>query len=297
MSFTHRTVPMAPCGLGEGPVWDEERNRFLWVDITCGQVCWYDPASCRTGSWPAPRWISALVPCRDGRFIAFAYHSYYVLDPKTGHFDLLGTLEGLEADVRFNDCKADRAGRIWAGTMSMDNREGAGRLFRLDHDWAAVTVLGDISISNGLDWSLDGRTMYYIDSLTREIRAYDFDEATGTLSGERTVVRIPEGEGLPDGMTVDSEGLLWAAQWGGRRVSCWNPVTGERVRSVHLPAERISSCAFGGEGFTTLFVTSAREGEQGITADTDGASFLVDTGASGRKPYRSRLDCPIPRRR
>lgn len=285
MTLSYAAIPGPLNRLGEGPCWDDRRGRYMWVDILGGRAHWYNPSDGSAGSMAGPDWLSSLVPCRDGRFIAFAYHSYYMLDPETERFEFLGKVEGLEPDVRFNDCKCDGQGRIWAGTMAMDGQTPAGRLYRFDRELRPTAVLEKVTIANGLDWSPDGETMYFIDTVTRHIRAYEFREDTGELSGERTVVRIPEGEGGPDGMTVDAEGMIWAAQWGGSRVCRWNPRTGERLLTVPLPAERTSSCAFGGIGLRTLLVTSAQGGEAGDGGALAGAAFLVETPFAGRPPF------------
>lgn len=291
MTLPYTVIPAPLSNLGESPIWDERRARFMWVDITGARVHWYDPSGGGAGSIAAPQWISALVPCRDGRFIAFAYHSYYMLDPRTESFELLGGMEGLEPHIRFNDCKCDKAGRIWAGTLSMDGQSGVGRLYRFSRELDATSVIERVTISNGMDWSPDGGTLYYIDSATGLIRAYGFREDTGELYGERTVVRIPDGEGVPDGMTVDREGMLWAAQWGGSRISRWNPVTGERILALHLPAERISSCAFGGKELQTLLITSAQGDHPDGGEPQAGACFLAEASCGGRAPYAFPVDC------
>jgi sugar lactone lactonase YvrE len=169
--------------------------------------------------------------------------------------------------------------------MAYDQSPAAGALYRLDLDGRVALVVDDVTISNGLAWGLDGRTMYYIDTPTRRIDAFTFELSTGEVHDRRTVVRIPSDAGLPDGMTIDAEGGLWVALWGGAAVHRY--VDGRLDRVIELPVSQPTSCAFGGSDLTDLYVTSAREGlSEGDLRDQPlaGALFRVRPGVRGKSP-------------
>ncbi len=164
------------------------------------------------------------------------------------------------AGHRFNDGKCDPAGRFLAGSMNDTVTTPTGSLYSLAPDGTLTTLIKNVSISNGLAWSPDYRTFYFIDTPTRQVTAYDYDLATGEIDHPRPVVSVPEKMGLPDGMTSDSEGMLWVALWGGAKLSRWDPATGRLLAEIAFPALNVSSCCFGGPELTELFVTTARQG-------------------------------------
>ena len=157
---------------------------------------------------------------------------------------------------RFNDGKCDPAGRLWAGTMEFDGEPDRGALYCLDTDGTVTRKFGNVTISNGIVWSLDGRTMYYIDTGRNNVRAYDYDVATGAIGNERVTV-TNEGSGHFDGMTMDAEGMVWVAIFGGSAVRRYDPESGALLDAIELPMSQITSCAFGGPDLTDLYVTSA----------------------------------------
>ena len=165
--------------------------------------------------------------------------------------------EAGRTDVRMNDGACDPQGRFWAGTMAYDESPGAGALYRLELDGSCTTVLTGLTISNGIGWSPDGSTMYLNDSGTGCVDAFRFDGATGAISDRRTLVRSDQPGVVPDGLTVDEEGGIWVALWGGGAVNRYAP-DGSLLASVELPVERPTSCAFGGPDRATLFITTAR---------------------------------------
>jgi sugar lactone lactonase YvrE len=170
---------------------------------------------------------------------------------------MLATVETDRPQNRMNDGACDPAGRFWAGTMALDERPHAGALYRLDPDLTVRTMLTDVTISNGIDWSPDGRRMYYVDSPTRRIDVFDFDPGTGAIADRRPFVDVPAESGIPDGITVDAAGFVWLALWGGAALHRYDP-DGARERAVALPVSHPTSCAFGGPGLDELYVTSAR---------------------------------------
>lgn len=245
--------------LGEAPSWDVPSRRLLWVDITPGIVHRFDPATGEDETWHIGTSIGAAVPTDAGLLALATRDGFAILDPATGRVEPIADVGASAVGTMMNDGKVDPAGRFWAGTKDVDGRRPIGSLFRLGADRRAVRVLEGVTISNGLAWSLDCRTMYYIDSATYGIDAFDFDPETGSVANRRRLVELPRGWGLPDGMTVDAEGLLWVAFWGGsaiRRIS----LGGDLVQVVDLPVSQVTSCAFGGEALDELFVTSALDG-------------------------------------
>lgn len=245
--------------LGEAPSWDPVTRRLLWVDITPGIVHRFDPASGEDEGWHVGASVGAAAPTDGGRLALAVRDGFAILDPATGRVEPIADVGASAVGTMMNDGKVDPAGRFWAGTKDLDGRRPIGSLFRLGADQQAVRVLDGVTISNGLAWSPDGRMMYYIDSATYGIDAFDFDPESGSVANRRRQVELPRAWGLPDGMTVDAEGLLWVAFWGGSAVRRLSP-GGELVEAVDLPVSQVTSCAFGGDAFDELFVTSARDG-------------------------------------
>ena len=189
-----------------------------------------------------------------------------------------------EPSLRFNDGKCDPAGRFWVGTFDLEQKPHAGTLYRLDPDGSLHVMLRGITNSNGIAWSLDKKLMYYIDTPTLTVQAFDYDHATGAIANPRVIIRIPEGAGFPDGMTIDAEGKLWVALWGGGAVHRYHPATGALLQAVAVPAPYTSSCAFGGPDLKTLYITTARGGlspEQLEEFPESGNVFAVEPGVAG----------------
>jgi sugar lactone lactonase YvrE len=252
-------VLVAGADLGEGPCWDAEAGLLIWVDLTGGFVHWFDPATGRDDALDVGRPVGAAVPTTSGRLAIAASDGFSLVDPTTGRVELVAEVEAGVPETIMNDGKCDAAGRFWAGTKDEEARRALGALYRLDRDHRLVRVLAGVTISNGLDWSPDQRTMYYIDSPTHRIDAFDFESESGSVSNRRTLVELPQEWGLPDGMTVDEEGLLWVAFWDGAAVRHFTS-DGRLVSTVGFPVSRVTSCAFGGDDLSELYVTSAKNG-------------------------------------
>lgn len=269
--------------LGEGPTWDAETRRLIWVDIPGGVVHRFDPRTGRDEVLEVGGPVGAAVPTRSGRLALASNEGFSLLDPSTGRTELLAEVEADDARTTMNDGKCDRAGRFWAGSKDVKGRRPLGSLYRLDADRAATRVLTDVTISNGLGWSLDGRSMYYIDSPTHGVDRLDFEPADGSVADRRRLVDFPKDWGLPDGMTVDEEGFLWIAFWTGSALRRLAP-DGRVTATVELPVSLVTSCAFGGDDLSELYVTSARNGltrEQLRQQPHAGALFRLRPGVRG----------------
>ncbi|SDD62907.1 Sugar lactone lactonase YvrE [Paenibacillus sp. UNCCL117] len=275
--------------LGEGPCWDADNQVLYWVDVTAKKLFTYQPATGVHQKAEFDRMIGAVVPRSRGGLMLVMQDGFHEFDPESGALTKLRDPEAHLPDNRFNDGKCDALGRLWAGTMSMKGDRAAGTLYCLDTDLSVRAVVTQVGISNGLGWSPDNTLMYYIDSATKGVWAFDFDLSAGTAGNRRTIVTIPEDDGLPDGMTVDREGMIWVAQWGGGKVSRWNPYTGELMETVPVPASLVTSCAFGGEKLDELFITTAREGldDQTLRGQPHaGGLFRLKTRVTGLPAHR-----------
>ena len=274
--------------LSEGPRWHEERQELLWVDILGRQMhrgtLSPDGALERVETISVDRHIGAAAPADGGGYVLAAGPGFLFIDD-AGSVCELAQPEADRTDVRMNDGACDPQGRFWAGTMAYDESPGAGALYRLELDGSCTTVLTGLTISNGIGWSPDASTMYLSDSGTGCVDAFRFDGSTGAISDRRTVVRIDQPGMAPDGLTVDEEGGIWVALWNGGAVNRY-AADGSLLATVQLPVERPTSCAFGGPGRDTLFVTSAR---------TDLDDDALAPPATGRPGVRDRRTwCPWP---
>lgn len=244
--------------LGEGAIWDRTRQLLYWVDIERGFVHLFDPLAKKDRSIPVGQAVGTVVQRKSGGLLLAVRNGFMSLDPDTGSTSMVAAPKNHNPENRFNDGKCDPGGRFWAGTMATPARKGA--LYRLDPDLSVHQILDGVGCSNGLAWTMDEKTMYYIDTDTRRIDAFDYDLKTGDISNRRTAITVAETNGSPDGMTMDAEEKLWVAHWDGWCVCRWDPITGRLIRKVPLPVARPTSCAFGGAALDTLYVTSATTG-------------------------------------
>ncbi len=265
---------------GEGAIWDEKNRKLYWVDNHLGFVHVYDPATNRDRSIDVGQPVGTVVPRESGGLMLAVRDGFMSLDERTGKTGLLAVPEGHNPENRFNDGKCDPAGRFWAGTLETPTRKG--HLFRLDKDLVVRRVLDNIRCSNGIVWGPDNKTMYYIDTPTMKIDAFDFDLRTGTISNRRAVVVVGGEHGQPDGMAIDIEGKLWVAHWDGWCVCRWDPATGNLIQKVRLPVSRPTSCAFAGQNLDTLYVTSA-------SAELDAAALAKQPNAGGLFQFNPRV--------
>jgi sugar lactone lactonase YvrE len=270
--------------VGEGPSWHAASRRLFWVDILEGNVHVYDPAGEHDRIIHVGQMVGAVVPRRDGGLIVAMHHGLASLDLDSGAIRTIADPESHLPRNRFNDGKCDPAGRFWAGTMSIDREPNAGSLYCLDTDCQVRQVLGGVTCSNGIAWSLDRSTMYYIDTPTGRVDAFDYDLPTGRIGNRRVVITVPETLGKPDGMAIDAAGMLWIAIWDGGCVTRWNPQTGGLDQTVSIPALHVASCAFGGSNLDELYITTARvrmPEEQLASQPHAGGLFRIHPGVQG----------------
>jgi sugar lactone lactonase YvrE len=272
--------------LGEGAIWNAALQCLHWVDIEAHRVFTFDPATGGNRACNVGQKVGTVVPRRAGGLMLALHEGFAALDLETARVQLLPRPpEHDPALARFNDGKCDPAGRFWAGTMVLQKGPNPpGKLYRLDPDGSMHVMVRGVSTSNGLAWSRDRRTLYYIDTPLLRVEAFDYDDATGAIANRRTVITIPPGIGRPDGSTLDAEGMLWIAMWEGWSVTRWNPHTGVMLQSIRLPVARVTSCAFGGRNLDTLYLTSARlglTGRQLAAQPLAGGLFRLQPGVGG----------------
>ena len=273
-----KTLHIPGTHLGEGPVWDHRTQQLWWVDITPGLLHCFDPKTKENKSYSLGQMLGAAVPCQEGGFVLALQHGLGFFSPETGDLKIITDPEHDRPLNRFNDGKCDPAGRFWAGTMMITPpREAEGSLYCLDTDLRVEKKLSGIKISNGLAWTKDNSTFYYIDTLTQKLQAFEYDLRSGAISRGETVLKFLPEE-FPDGMCIDDQDNLWIAFYGSSKVSCYNPRTGRQLAQIDVPAERTTSCAFGGKELDTLYITSAAEKGDPL----GGALFSLQPGVKGR---------------
>lgn len=265
-------------------MWDHRAQVLYWVDIEGERIHVFDPATSSDRAVDVGEMVGCVALRRSGGVVAALKRGFAGVDLDTGAVSLLATPEAHLPGHRFNDGRCDPRGRFWAGTMAIDGSPGAGSLLRLDPDGTVHRILEGTTISNGLAWSADGATLYYIDTGGQAIQAFDFDLETGGVSRGRAVVDVPAELGRPDGMAIDVEGMLWVALWDGGLVTRWDPTSGALLDRVTVPVSRPTSCAFGGPSLEDLYITSARSGLGAGTLEAQplaGGLFRARVGVRG----------------
>ena len=281
--------------LSEGPWWSVSQQRLYWIDILGRRLHAADLDGHDLRTWGTPSQIGFAVPDEEGGVVLGLHAGLARLDPATGAITHGFQVE-TRLDHRINDGAADRHGRLWFGTMHMPETEPSASLFRADS--CGVTAIFDgVITSNGLGWSPDDTVMYHTDSGAHLINAFDFDAASGTLSNRRVFAQTPA-DYVPDGMTVDADGCVWSACWGGHRLIRHAP-DGRALLELRFPVARITSCAFAGPRLDVLVVTSARDPDAADGDDREplaGRVFLLDVGVTGlpQTPVARIISAAIP---
>lgn len=270
--------------LGEGPLWDPREQSLYWVDIQNHRIHRFHPAKDEHKSFGVGRRVTALGLRAVGGLVVTTDKGFAFWNPQTQLLDLIAALEEEIPHTRFNDGAVDRRGRFWAGTMNEAEPAATdGSLYRLEADRTLRRVASGFTICNGLGWSPDNKTLYFTDTLRRVILAYDYDLASGAIANQRPFIRVPEEEGFPDGLTVDIEGFVWSAHWGGWKVTRYDP-NGRIDLEVQVPAQNVTSCAFGGENLGHLYITTARltlSEKERKNQPLAGDLFRIEVGVKG----------------
>jgi len=271
--------------LGEGPIWHPEEQTLYWVDINGKLIQRFFPSTKKVETFAVPHKVSVIAPREKGGFIAGAEDGFYFWNPEDTYLEFIANPEPGKTDARFNDGKVDERGRFWAGTMTAEGATSS--LYRLDKDLQLKRMIVGVTISNGIGWSPDSHLMYYVDSLQYSIFLYDFDLECGEISNRRVFFQSNPTMGVPDGLTVDSEGYIWLALYNGWKVIRINP-KGKVDRELEMPVSRPSSCAFGGKNMDDLYITSISEGldvGQREKEPLAGDLFVVRTPVCGKTQH------------
>lgn len=267
--------------LGEGPVWVRREAALYWLDIKGLKIFRLGDGG-GLDQWETPLRVGSLAPRASGGFIAGTEHGIAEVDLESGRFAIVHHPEEHLPDNRFNDGKVDRSGRFWAGTMDDTERDSTGTLYRIEADLRCTAVDRGYRVTNGPAFSPSGERMYHNDSARQVTYVFDLDD-DGNASNRRVFATYGEGDGYPDGMTVDAEGCLWIAFWDGWCVRRYSPA-GECLKTIAVPVARPTSCAFGGPGLDCLYITSASIGldEAALAAQPQaGGLFMGAPGVRG----------------
>jgi sugar lactone lactonase YvrE len=277
-------VARAGADCGEGPVWCPNTGLLYWVDITGSRLHCYDPARQCDSAWDMPGEIGSVVRRQNGKLLVALEQGLAFFDPATAAIDMLFDPQLEDPETRLNDAKCDRLGRLWVGTYHLPiPRQQRGALYRVDPDLSCRKMDEGFRCSNGPDWSPDDRVMYVGDSIEQVIYAYDFDLPSGTMANRRVFASVDPSIGRPDGLTVDSEGYLWAGHADGGRLTRYAP-DGRVDRVIEFPVRIVTNCAFGGDNLSRLYVTTARwsiSPEDLLTQPLAGNLFAFDPGVRG----------------
>jgi len=267
----------AKATLGEGPAWDSKTQTLYWLDILGKRVYAGTQILAEMNDL-----IGCLAPRKNGNLILGKRSAFVELELDSSQQTVLAAVSE-SATNRINDGKCDPAGRFIVGSMDMNEAAPTGSVYSFDGKQVTKLFSG-VTISNGLAWSPDHKTFYYIDTPTRKVQAFDYDLATGQIANPRVAIQVPASLGWADGMTSDTDGNLWIALWGGSQVTKWNPQTGGLLEQIPVPALQTSSCIFGGKNMNELYVTSARKGMSEADLQKyplSGGLFKVETKVTG----------------
>lgn len=264
---------------GEGPVW--YHDQLFYVDIEGHRVCSFDPGTGMEEIWEVGERVGFVLPRAAGGFVIGGDNGIALLDPESGGKQVIADPEPEKrTHNRFNDAKCDPAGRAWAGTISTRKKEGDAALYCLDTNLEISLKYPGVTNSNGLAWTGDGRTFYYIDTPSKKVRAFDFEVENGEISNERVAIDTRDLEGSPDGMAIDENDNIWVAFCRGGCVRCFDPGSGENLDTLEVPVTGVTSCAFGGPGLDRLYITSGQF--PNFEEEFAGRLFVAEPGVKGR---------------
>ena len=279
-----RVVVASRNQIGESPVWSAAENALFWVDVEGGLVQRWNACDQSLQRWEIGEAVGCIGLRKRGGLVGARRSGFFFLDVASATVEQICDPEAHLPDNRFNDGKVDRRGRFWAGTRNFRNTELAqGALYRLDPDLSVHRMEEGLRCPNGMAWSPDDKRMYLCDTWARRIFVYDFDADDGVPSNRRLFAELPEGEGFPDGLTVDADGCVWNAHYDGWRITRYAP-DGTIERVVRLPVQHVTSVTFGGPDLDTLYATSShlRLGEEERARQPmAGHVFACETGVCG----------------
>lgn len=281
------------CALGEGPIWDDQRQQIFWVDILGNTVHRADENGQNPNTFQTPDYVSNIFLTEEGEeMILCLPDAFYLWNPESNQLKKWVEMPDYDQEVRTNDGFCDVHGNLWIGTMALSEKPGLGKLYVLDTNMNWHVMLDQTSISNGIRCLPDGETYYYIDTPTQLIREFKFDPDTVTWEFVRNVIDIPAEKGHPDGMSMDEQGRLWVSLWNGYGVVCVDPESGEIIDRIEVAAPQVSANIFGGKDGDQLFITTARK----LLADDileqyplTGDLFHVSMNVRGGQTYRRKL--------
>lgn len=272
--------------LGEGAIWNYKTQELYWIDIEGRQLNIYNPKSKINKVLKTESRIGTVVPFTEDEALIALENGVHKIDIQTGKSNLFTDMKSELLGSRLNDGKCDPSGRFWVGSMHLEQETGKANLYTITSENILQKKIDSVTISNGIVWTSDKKTMYYIDTPTSTIKEFDYNNETGEISNGKIAVKIPIKFGFPDGMTIDEENMLWVGMWNGNAVIRFNPKTGKVISKIEVPAHNITSCAFGGENLETLYITSARidmTEEELIKYPLAGSLFSINPGVKGVK--------------
>ena len=271
---------------GENPLWHPLEKKLYWVDIDKGRILRFDPAAGKHEIIYEDIPVGGFTIQPDGTLLLFRTKGEVVIWRNGKTTSVIKEIPA-ERKLRFNDVIADPLGRVFCGTYS--DKGIKGRLYRLDTDGSIHKILDNIGCSNGMGFTLDRKQMYYTDSWAKKIYIFDYNRETGGLSNRRVFVKLSDAEeGVPDGMTVDAQGHVWSAMWGGWSLVRYSPQGIEEQR-IRFPASQVSSITFGGDNLTDMYITTASRGGRAKNGPHAGALFRLNPGIKGKPEFYSRI--------
>jgi sugar lactone lactonase YvrE len=272
--------------LGEGAFWNYKTQEFYWVDIIGKSLNIYNPTTKSNKNFEMPSAISTVVAYTNQEAVVALVDGIYKINLQSGELRVLSDVEKEMTWNRFNDGKCDPNGNLWVGSMHYDQNKPLASVYKIEENGNTTKMIDSVTISNGIVWTKDSKTMYYIDTPTANIMAYDFNTQSSTISNGRVAVKVKEKDGFPDGMTIDENDMLWVGMWNGNAIANYNPKTGELVSKIEVPAHNVTSCAFGGENLDTLYITTSSldmTDEEKEKYPLAGSIFKIKPGVKGVK--------------
>lgn len=272
--------------LGEGAFWNYQTQELYWIDIEGKKFHQYKPSTKINKTIDLPSKIGTVVPYTATTAIVALEDGIYRVNLNTHEREAISEVEKEMNFNRFNDGKCDPNGNFWVGSMHLEESKPLGNVYKITEEGLTIKMIDSVTISNGIVWTKDASTMYYIDTPSGKIQAFDYDKITATISNERTVVIVSPDDGFPDGMAIDEEDMLWVGLWNGNAIARYNPETGELIAKIEVPAHNVTACAFGGAFLDKLYITTAsidmtdKEKEKYPDA---GSVFVVKPGVKGVK--------------